>query len=94
MYLCYFTEFTAHGSVFVTLFGALFVLPASEQNVLLGLQEIQELNELISETGGELGKIAEEEKWQAVNDIKELEVYGEQPLMELGKYGISYLNDL
>jgi len=36
-------------------------------------KEIQDLNELISEMGGELGKIAEEEKWQALNDIKELE---------------------
>jgi len=41
---------------------------------MLFLQEIQDLNELISEMGGELGKIADEEKWQALNDIKELEV--------------------
>ena len=45
------------------------------KNVLmLCWQEIQDLNELISEIGGELGKIAEEEKWQTLNDIKELEV--------------------
>ena len=45
------------------------------KNVLmLCCQEIQDLNELISEIGGELGKIAEEEKWQTLNDIKELEV--------------------
>ena len=29
---------------------------------------------MITEIGGELGNIAEEEKWQALNDIKELEV--------------------
>lgn len=36
-------------------------------------KEIQELNNLITEVGGELGKIADEEKWQAINDVKELE---------------------
>lgn len=36
-------------------------------------KEIQELNDLMSESCGELGKIAEEEKRQAIIDIKELE---------------------
>ncbi|XP_044184266.1 peptide chain release factor 1-like isoform X1 [Acropora millepora] len=36
-------------------------------------KEIQQLNDLISESSGELWKIAEEEKRQAINDKKELE---------------------
>lgn len=36
-------------------------------------KEIQQLNDLISESSGELWKIAEEEKRQAISDIKELE---------------------
>lgn len=37
------------------------------------LKEIKDLNEMISEIGGELGKIAEEEKRQTQDDIKVLE---------------------
>ena len=37
-------------------------------------QEIKDLNEMITEIGGELGKIAEEEKRQTHDDIKVLEV--------------------
>ncbi|KAJ7328594.1 hypothetical protein OS493_024515 [Desmophyllum pertusum] len=36
-------------------------------------KEIKDLDELISEIGGELGKFAEEEKREALNDIKKLE---------------------
>ena len=39
------------------------------------MQEIKDLDELISEIGGELGKFAEEEKWQALSDIKKIEVF-------------------
>ena len=39
------------------------------------LQEIKDLDELISEIGGELGKFAEEEKSQALSEIKELQVF-------------------
>ena len=39
------------------------------------LQEIKDLDELISEIGGELGKFAEEEKLQALSEIKELQVF-------------------
>ena len=39
------------------------------------LQEIKDLDELISEIGGELGKFAEEEKSQALGEIKELQVF-------------------
>jgi len=38
------------------------------------LQEIKDLDELISEIGGELGKFAEEEKSQLLTEIKELQV--------------------
>ncbi|PFX16609.1 Peptide chain release factor 1 [Stylophora pistillata] len=36
-------------------------------------EEIKDLDEMISEIGGELGKFAEEEKKQALNDIKKTE---------------------
>lgn len=39
------------------------------------LQEIKDLDELISEIGGELGKFAEEEKSEALSEIKELQVF-------------------
>lgn len=38
------------------------------------LKEIKDLDELISEIGGELGNFAEEEKSQALSEIKELQV--------------------
>ena len=39
------------------------------------LQEIKDLDELISEIGGELGKFAEEEKSQALSEIEQLQVF-------------------
>lgn len=41
---------------------------------MICFQEIKDLNEMITEIGGELGKIAEEEKRQTHDDIKVLEV--------------------
>ena len=43
-------------------------------SALLCFKEIKDLNEMITEIGGELGKIAEEEKRQTQDDIKVLEV--------------------
>lgn len=43
-------------------------------SALICFQEIKDLNEMITEIGGELGKIAEEEKRQTHDDIKVLEV--------------------